>query len=271
MRLTDVDAATEVTFLHCLHDERPDDPRVLEMRRKWLRDTQARGLRAKLLLRDDGAAVGMCQAMPIEHTHLVGRDLLAVLCIWVHGYRHLVGNQQGQGYGRTILEALEADARASGFLGVAAWGMDFPHWNPVSFYEHMGYARVDRDGAAVLVWKPFTDAARPPSFLRQARRPVGGPNRVSLAAFGNGSCMGVCQQVVAARDAAVGLEGVADYIEVDTSDREALSSWGISGGIFLDGEPLRPNEPPPTSEVIRRDVLDAAGRRGLPAGKPREG
>jgi hypothetical protein len=76
---------------------------------------------------------------------------------------------------------------------------------------------------------------------------------------------------VAARDAAVGLEAVADYIEVDTSDRGALSSWGISSGIFLEGEPLRPDEPPPSSEVIRRDVLDAAGRRGLPAGKPREG
>jgi len=263
MRLTDVDATTELTFLHCLHDERRDDPRVLDMRRRWLRGARAKGLRAKLLLRDDGAPVGMCQAMPIEHTHLIGRGLLAILCIWVHGYKHLVGNQQRHGHGRLILESIEADARSSGFLGVAAWGMDFPYWNPVSFYEHMGYSRADTDGAAVLVWKPFSDAASPPSFLRPARPPVGDPDRVSLAAFGSGSCMGLCQQVVAARDAAVGLEGVADYIEVDTSDREALMSWGISGGIFLDGEPLRADEPPPSSEVIRQDVLEASRRRGI--------
>jgi len=50
----------------------------------------------------------------------------------------------------------EQEARSSGFKGVAAWAMDWEHWNPVSFYEHMGYSRVDQEDKVFVVWKPLT-------------------------------------------------------------------------------------------------------------------
>jgi len=59
--------------------------------------------------------------------------------------------------------------RASGAKGMAARGMDFPYWNPFSFYEHMGYERVEKDGESVLVRKRFTDDAEPPWCIRGGR------------------------------------------------------------------------------------------------------
>jgi hypothetical protein len=144
--------------------------------------------------------------------------------------------------------------------------MDFPYWNPVSFYEHMGYSRVDRDGMAVLVWKPFLEAALPPAFHHRVRCPACAHDRVSVTVFTNGWCMSACGQCVTARDAVRGLDDIVDYMEIDTSDPAALRSWGISDGLFVEGEPHRPYEPPCSSEVLRNDILDIArGKRGSPA------
>ncbi len=41
VRVLDVDESTETTFLHCLHDERPDDPRVTDLRRSWYAERAA--------------------------------------------------------------------------------------------------------------------------------------------------------------------------------------------------------------------------------------
>ncbi|MGD0999751.1 MAG: GNAT family N-acetyltransferase [Candidatus Brocadiia bacterium] len=120
MRLVDIAESTEGTFFRCLHDEKPEIPGVTALRRRWYERLKRRGLRAKVLMREDGAVLGLCQYVPIEHSHFIGRDLFAILCIWVHGYEHLVGNQQRKGYGRFILNSIEEDARGSGAKGVAA-------------------------------------------------------------------------------------------------------------------------------------------------------
>jgi len=259
MKLVDVGSETESTFLRCLHDEVPEDPRVMLLRRRWFDAHRDKGLGAKVLVLETGEVVALCQYMPIERTHFIGKHLLAVLCICVHGYEHHVGNRQGNGYGRHILESIEAYARGRGFAGIAAWGMDFPHWNPVSFYEHMGYARVDKDGMAVLVWKPFCRGVSPPRLLRQVRRPVTGSERVSVMAFVNGWCTGACSQCIAAREAVRDLEDIVDHCEVNTSDPEVLHSWGICDGIYVNGEPHRPYERPWTSDVLRQDLIELAG------------
>ena len=266
MRLVDIDANTEGTFLRCLHDEVPDDPQVVLMRRRWVEENRGKGLRAKVLILDTGEVAGLCQYLPIEHAPFMGEDLFAILCIWVHGYEHHIGNRQGNGYGRYILESIEEDARSSGALGVSAWGMDFPHWNPISFYEHMGYERVEKAGMSVLVWKPFKDAASPPSFLREARSPAAGGEKISVAVFVNGWCTGSCGECIKAREAVEELEGIVDYVEVDTSDRDTMLSWGISTGLFVDGELHRQLEPPCTSEVLRRDILELAESKGIAGG-----
>ena len=61
MKLVEIDEKTAGTFFRCLHDERPENPRVIELRRHWYNRYKDKGLRAKVLLRDDDSIVGLCQ------------------------------------------------------------------------------------------------------------------------------------------------------------------------------------------------------------------
>lgn len=162
-----------------------------------------------------------------------------------------------------MLEQIETDARARGAGDLAAWGMDFPYWNPVSFHEHMGYVRADQTGKAVLVYKAFRDGVAPPSL----HHPVGsldpGRDRVALAAFYNGWCTGSCGELIKARDATAGLETLVDRREYDTADASILRAWGISRGLFVGGVPYRPHEPPVSAGELRRDLIRRAEERGL--------
>jgi GNAT superfamily N-acetyltransferase len=262
MRFEDIDARTEGTFFRCLHDEKPDDPRVLAMRQRWHDAHKDKGLRAKVLVLDTAEVVGLAQYLPIEHSHLVGQGLMAILCVWVHGYDHHLGNRQGQGYGRFILDGIEADARASGATGVAAWGMDFPYWNPVSFYEHMGYTRCDQDGMTVLAWKAFSGDAQEPKLMRLVKKPPVGEHKVNVTMLVSGWCGGGCSYAMTAQEAVVGLDAVVDYHEVDTSERETMLAWGAEYGLFVDGEPFRTDGPPFSADELRAEIHAAFERKG---------
>ncbi|MBL7032648.1 MAG: hypothetical protein ISR91_00735 [Candidatus Delongbacteria bacterium] len=261
MQLQDLTPRTEATFLRCLHDEKPDDPRVIALRRHWVDSRLEKGYRAKVLHLDSGEIAGLGQYIPIEESFIQGERLMVILCLWVHGYDHHIGNRQGNGYGRFMLEQIEAEILATDVEGIVAWGMDFPYWNPVAFYEHMGYQRVDQEGPAVLVWKPRHAAAIPPRFYRQLKKPQARDGQVTLDVFHNGWCTGSCGQCITARDAVAGMAEGLRYREVDTGQRENLSEWGITDGTYLDGEPFRPDEPPFSSEELRREILDRVGAR----------
>jgi GNAT superfamily N-acetyltransferase len=254
-RIEDLSSETEGTFFRCLHDERPENSEVTLIRRNWYRRHRDLGLRTRVLVTDADEVAGLCQYLPIEHSHYLGRDLMAILCIWVHGYEYHLGNRQGKGYGRMMLESIEKDAGRSGFKGVAVWGKDYPDWNPVSFYEHMGYARADSMDNDVLVWKSFRGEGEPPRFLRQRKRGPVLPDRITIVSLFTGWCGG-CSFNLEAREAAKELQDLVDYIEVDTSVRKNMLEWGISDGILLDGEPYRNDGPPFTREDLKRDILD---------------
>ncbi|MGE0621027.1 MAG: N-acetyltransferase family protein [Pseudomonadales bacterium] len=264
MELRDIDGQTEDTFYRCLHDEQPADPRVMAMRRAWRAEYQPKGHRAKVLIDDAGEVVGLTNYIPVEHSPYEGENLMAILCMWIHGYDHLVGNQQAKGYGRFMLGEIEADARRSGCDGMVVWGKDYDAWNPVSFYEHMGYRRVAQEGLDVLAWKPFNDRAVRPRFLEKNARWNGEADdgRVELISFSNGWCGGGCQQCVMARDAAAGLEDRVNLIEVYAHRKADMRRRGESIDVlYVDGEAFRPDGPPSSTETLRQHLLARYERR----------
>ena len=103
MKLVDISADTERAFFTCLHLEEPENLEYTAPLRNWYAEYKNKGYKAQVLILDDGRIVGKCHYIPIEHSPFVGDNLLAILCITVWPYEHLMGDQRDKGYGRFML------------------------------------------------------------------------------------------------------------------------------------------------------------------------
>jgi hypothetical protein len=194
----------------------------------------------------------MIQYLPVQHSHVDGEGLYFILCVWVHGYPQGRGNFQGRGMGGALLEAAEADARALGAKGMAAWGLWIPVWMKASWFKKHGYRKADRQGLSVLVWKPFADDARAPRwFPKTGKRLPGERGKVCVTAFSSGYCAAQNLTVERARRAAAQVGDRVVFREVDTSERSAVAEWGFAEALFVDGKAVRTG-PPPTLEKLRK-------------------
>ena len=210
-----------------------------------------RGLRVKLTLDDDGRVGGMIHYLPIEQSFVDGHDLYFIPCIWVHGHKKGRGNFQRKGMGKALLAAAEDDVKRLGAKGIAAWGLLLPFWMKASWFKKRGYVKADRNGMAVLLWKPFTDDATPPRWLKRKKKPESIPGRVSVTALVNGWCPVqniVCER---ARRAVAELGDRVVFREIDTSEQETLLEWGVPDALFNDDKAVRTG-PPPSYKKIRK-------------------
>ena len=258
MKITDLNPENEKLFFLCLEDWSEQAEEAGDHRENWYRKMKDKGLRAKLALDDDDQVGGMIQYVPVEYSFVHGKDLYFINCIWVHGYKEGRGNFQKQGMGTALLEAAEEDAKDLGAKGIAAWGIPFPFWMRASWYKKHGYVKADNNGlfGEVLLWKPFTENAKPPSLIRRRKKPELIPGKVAVTAFLSGWCMAQNLAFERAKLAAekFGSDVVFQYI--DTFNRDNLLEWGISDALFIDGKQVRTG-PPPTYEKIRKII---AGR-----------
>ena len=259
MELVDIGAETERAFFTCLHPEEPEDPEPIAHAKKWYAGYKDKGYRAQVLKLDDGTVVAKCHHIPVEHSPFVGRDLLAILCLCVHPYEYHVGDQRRKGYGRFMLNHIEQYARSSGFRGVVAWAMDW-HWNPVSFYEHMGYARIDAQDKVVVVWKPFRDDAEPPRLLRLDNVRSPDSKKVQVAVADNPWCNGNTK-LMTTREAIKGIEHLTEYTEAPPPCRDRIIHLGHVGGVLLDGRHYRPYELIGTAEDLRAEIIRLHNRK----------
>ena len=145
---------------------------------------------------------------------------------------------------------MEEDARKSGFKGVAVWGKDFPYWNPVSFYEHMGYKRADKSGNNVLVWKTWDDSLEIPKIKHVEPTKLSNDKKINVTAFLCGWCIGEIEGALEARDVVKGIENIACCSIVDIS-----STPIIDGGVYLDEELYKPDGPPYTIDELKADIV----------------
>lgn len=267
MRVVDLDAQHEPLFFRCLEDWNPETEAALPHRARWYEDAKQRGLRVKLALDDAGEPAGMIQYLPIEHAPAAGRGLYFVLCIWVHGHAEGRGNLQGHGLGTALLEAAEADARALGAKGMAAWGLVLPFWMRASWFKRHGYRKADRNGLSGLVWKPFVADAEAPRWLPVThKRPERRPGKVLVTACSSGWCTGQALALERAKGVAAELGEDVVVEVVDTKDRAKLLEWGEPDALFVDGRRIVTG-PPPSRDKLRR-ILGRRLRRLRRAARP---
>ncbi len=250
MKIEDITPADEKLYCQCLEDWSDDMKESGDHKERWYCLMKNQGLRVKLAKDDDGNVAGMIQYAPIENSPAEGNGLYFVYCIWVHGHKQGRGNFQKKGYGKALLSVAEEDVKNLGGKGIAAWGLMLPFWMKASWFKKQGYKSADRMGIQVLLWKPFTNDATLPKWIRRKKKPEAGAEKVQVTAFHNGWCP--AQNIVfeRAKRAAAEYRDRVIFMEYDTSDRAVFLEWGISDAVFIDGKEVW-SGPPPSYEKIK--------------------
>lgn len=256
-------------YLACLEEWSSEMEEAGDHKARWYERMRDRGLRVKLALDDRDRPVGMIQYVPAEHAAIAADDgtpgvegLYFILCIWVHGHKQGVGNQQGKGIGAALLAAAEADARALGATGMVAWGLFIPVWMKASWYKKRGYRSVDRDGLGVLLFKPFSDDVAAPKWLRLRKKPRVEDDKVVVTACHSGWCPGMNIAFERARLAAGSFGDQVEFRVVDTCcDRATMAEWGVAEALFIDDKPVRTG-PPPSKKKLTKLIGKRVRRKG---------
>lgn len=256
MKVIDLTEEHKSSYLVCLEDWSDEIKEASNLKDKWYNEMKQKGLRVKLATNDEGVVGGMIQYFPIEHSWVEGKDLYFISCIWVHGYKHGRGDFRGQGMGKAMLLAAEEDARELGSKGIVAWGIPLPVWMKASWFKKQGYKPVDRKGflGEVLLWKPFTEDAQPPKWIKPKLKPAkSASGKVKVTCLNNGWCPA---QNLACERTKKAVAGFGDKVEmeiIDTLNDETIRQWGISDSIFIDGKKVRTG-PPPTIEKLKKTI-----------------
>jgi len=269
MRIVDLGEQYHEDYFKCLEEYSEDmqDAGVEKMR--WYEEMKDRGLGVKLALDDHGQAGGMIQYVPIEHSYAEGEDLYTILCIWVHPHKQGRGNYRKRGMGAALLAAAEEDARSRGAKGMVAWGLILPSWMRASWFKRHGYVPVDRNGIALMLWKPFSSDATPPRWIRERKKPLPLAGRVTVTAMVSGWCPAqniICER---ARRACGEFGEEVVFEQIDTRVQATRLEWGILDSVFVDGRKLGWGPPVPYAKV-RKTIARRVGkmRRSLASDPP---
>ena len=158
---------------------------------------------------------------------------------------------------KVLIDEIEADAHNAGCDGIVVWAKDFAQWNPVSFYEYMGYERADQSGLDVLVWKRFNHHAKPPSFLATQLNPqVGKAGKVQVTSVSNGWCGGGCEQCVMVKDAVAELGSNVVLTDIYAHEKPDMRARGASiDVVYIDNVPFQPDGPPATKDEFKQAIV----------------
>lgn len=253
MKITDITPETENQYFCCLEDWSEEMKEAGDHKQKWYNQMKDKGLKVKFALDENDIIGGMIQYLPVEHSIFEGRNLYAVLCIWVHGHKQGRGNYRGRGMGKALLKAAEEDARQLGAEGIAAWGIILPAFMRASWFKKQGYKVADRSGIMRLLWKPFSEKAMPPEFIKAKKYPLKVDKKVNVSVFCTGWCQAMNMTFERARRASQEFIDKVNLQFYDTTDNEVLKEWGITDALFVDNKEIRTG-PPPSYEKIRKKI-----------------
>ena len=262
MEIIDLVEEYENTYCMCLEDWSDEMKEAGDYKKVWYERKKTKGLRVKLARNKEGRIVGMIQYVPVEEAPVLGGNLYYIYCIWIHGYKEGVGNWQNRGTGRKLLAAAEEDARSLRSKGMVAWGITLPFFMRSKWFKKNGYRKIDRDGITELLWKPFTGDAEPARLIKKKKTPGKQKNGVSVTCFRNGWCPAqniVCERM---KRAVEETGGRAEYIEIDTENRENLLEWGISDALYINGRQINTG-PPPAYESLKKRLEKAIKKSGI--------
>jgi N-acetylglutamate synthase-like GNAT family acetyltransferase len=253
MKIVDITPETESHYFCCLEEYSEDMKEAGDQKRKWYNHMKDKGLRVKYAMDDNGIIGGMIHYVPIEHSSFEGKNLYALLCIWVHGHKKGRGDHRKRGMGTALLKAAEDDVKQLGANGLVAWGLIIPVFMQASWFRKHGYKTADKAGMMRLLWKPFNENAVPPKFMKPRKLPGKGGSKVNVTLFRNGWCPNF--NIAAERTIRASREfpGKVNLQEFNGMDKDIVNDWGIREAIYIDGKELWTG-PAPSVESIKKKI-----------------
>lgn len=237
----------------CLEDWSDEMKEAGDHKELWYNKMKDKGLGVKIAVTEDDKVVGMIQYVPLEYSPAEGDSLYFINCIWVHGYKEGVGNFQKKGIGKRLIKAAEEDVKNKGAKGIVAWGVSLPFFMKASWFKKQGYVKVDKLNVSVLLWKPFSDDAIAPKWIKQRKKPERILGKVYVTSFINGWCPGQNIVFERAKRASSEFGDKVVFTDIDTFNRETFLEWGICDALFIDGKNIRIG-PPPSYEKIKKKI-----------------
>jgi GNAT superfamily N-acetyltransferase len=250
-----IDLTTEYEDLYfvCLEDWSDEMKEAGSRKQEWYDKMKNNGLRVKLALDENDVVGGMIQYVPIEHSIVNGENLYFISCIWVHGYKQGRGNFRKKGMGKALLKAAEEDVKRMGMNGIVAWGLSIPVFMRASWFRRNGYKKTDKMNMQVLLWKPFTESATPPKWIRKKKKPAKIPGQVTVTSYIKGWCPAQNLVYERAKRASAELGEKVVFNEVDTFDRSVCMDCGMDDALFIDNKQVWTG-PPPSFKKIKHKI-----------------
>ncbi len=256
MKVIDLTKEFQQDYFLCLEEWSDEIREAGNHKKHWYQKMQDKGLRVKLALNDEEKPVGMIQYIPIEYSFVEGKDLYFILCIWVHGHKNKgVGNFQKQGIGKALLLAAEEDSIKIGAKGLVAWGVPLPVFMRASWFKKQGYVQVDKESflGRVLLWKPLSDDAITPKWIKSKKKPELDPNKVTVTGIINGWCPASNMVFERAKRACLELGNQVIFKEIDAFDKDVIEQWGSSDSLFINRKKVTTG-PPPSYKKIKKKI-----------------
>jgi N-acetylglutamate synthase-like GNAT family acetyltransferase len=259
MKIIDLKPDYNKTYFNCLEDWSDEMADSGNYKALWYEKMNEKGLRVKLAVDDDDKVCGMIQYVPSEYSFVSEDGFYMIMCIWVHGYKEGVGNQQKKGIGTMLIEAAEKDCRVMGVKALLAWGVSLPFFMKASWFKKHGYKKIDKDSIRVLLWKPFIENVKPPVLIKMRKKPELVEGKVKIDAFVNGWCPAQNMVFERTRKAAEEFKDDIVFDLHDTTDREVYHEWGVLNGVYIDGKAVQKG-PPPSYDKIHSIIKKKVGK-----------
>ena len=221
----------------CTHMQDLDEEseRAREVRESWLRDSLAEGLKVKVAV-DNGEPVGFAHCLPVEMgcSGIAGKDLMIIPCLTLKNGR-VYNQEHGSGYGRALMTAVELEAKNAQKKGVAVIAFEHQCWfMPAPFFRRLDYQEVDRDGAAVLMLKAFTDVITP--VIRKLNyTPQLTPGKVTVDAFWGPLCLTSIVEINRVKEVCAAYGDKVICNEFNGADIETLEQYQTCRDLFFNG------------------------------------
>lgn len=264
MQIVELTDDLKLAYFHCLEDWSSEIKEGISHKEKWYNRMKDKGLGVRIALNEEKQPVGMIHYIPIEFSFAEGKDLYFILCIWVHGYKNKgVGNYQKRGIGRALLKAAEEDVNRRGKKGMVAWGIPLPVFMRASWFKNQGYIPVDKQGflGPVLLWKPFSEEALPPQWIKTPKEPELIDGKVTVNAYLSGWCPAYNMTFERAKKVAAEFGEAVVFKQINAFESEDQNHWKIADDLYINDKKVTIG-PPPSYEKLQRKIKKEARKLG---------